>query len=172
MVLSLLFFCIPDNRITSNLIFYMVLSFLFQILDEPPCCIRQCTMKCIFVLYFFICVVSRGFVAHYFFICTELTQLYSFFGSPGLHTLRRNKRGMCMERTITWTYYKSYKFIYWNKYVHECYLADPGVRCPSHTSPSSICLLAAFKYGATNHLCLLWNQEEADCLWLSTYIIR
>ena len=26
--------------------------------------------------------------------------------------------------------------------MHECYLAEPGVRCSSHTLLSSICLLA------------------------------
>ena len=35
--------------------------------------------------------VSRGF-AHYFFICTELTQLCSFFGFTFLHVLGRIKR--------------------------------------------------------------------------------
>ena len=36
-------------------------------------------------------MVSRGF-AHYFFICTELTQLCSFFGFPGLCMIGRVKR--------------------------------------------------------------------------------
>ena len=29
----------------------------------------------------------------------------------------------------------------WTKYIHECYLAEPGVRCSSHTPQSSIYLL-------------------------------
>ena len=34
------------------------------------------------------------------------------------------------------------------KYIHECYLAEPGVRCSSHTSLSSICLLAGVELSA------------------------
>ena len=36
--------------------------------------------------------------------------------------------------------------------MHECYLAEPGVRCSSHTSQSSSCLLAGFKCGALSLL--------------------
>ena len=114
--------------------------------------------------------MSRGF-AHYFFICTELTQLCSFFGFPGLHMLGRIKRTMHRENYNSEVYHKSYKFIYWNKYVHKCYLAEPGVRCSSHTSLSSICLLSG--------MCWVWSlqpyqdtQKQADDLRLSTYIIR
>ena len=32
--------------------------------------------------------------------------------------------------------------------MHECYLAEPGVRCSSHTLLSSICLLAGVELSA------------------------
>ena len=32
--------------------------------------------------------------------------------------------------------------------MHECYLAEPGVRCSSHTSLSSICLLVGVELSA------------------------
>ena len=106
-------------------------------------------------------------------ICTELTQLYSFFGFPGLGMLRQNKGGMCIERTITLNYYM-YKFINLEtKYKHECYLGEPGARCSSHTSLSSICLLvgvklSAFSVSAWVSAC----QEQAESLRAPTYIIR
>ena len=34
------------------------------------------------------------------------------------------------------------------KYIHECYLAELGVRCSSHTSLSFICLLAGVELSA------------------------
>ena len=55
--------------------------------------------------------MSRVFVC-YFFICTELTQLYSFFGFPGLCVLGRIKRTAHRENYNSELYYKSYKFIY------------------------------------------------------------
>ena len=121
------------------------------------CCRRQCKLICIIIPYFFICKFCLGvLVAHLsYFTCTDLTPLYSFFRFPGLCTLRWNKRGMHIERTITLKYIIIFtSFIYWNKYVHECYLAEPGVRSSSHTSLSSICLLAGFKCEALSFLSL------------------
>ena len=54
--------------------------------------------------------VSRGLVVHLLVLsCTELTQLYLFFGFPSLCMLRWNKRDMHIERTIT---LKSYLQVY------------------------------------------------------------
>ena len=137
----------------------------------------------------FLCVygtwVSRGLVACLLVLqCTELTQLYSFFGFPSLHTLRQNKRGMHIERTITLKYY-IYKFInYEQKYIHECYLAEPGVSVfLSHTS---IIYLPSCRCGALSLLCLYTGQdtqeqelgtvsacqEQAESLRAPTYIIK
>ena len=61
-----------------------------------------------------------------------------------------------------------YLQVYWlcTKYIHECYLAEPGVRCSSHTSQSSIYLLVG-KWWAFSLVAFVWvwihrnwNQEQ------------
>ena len=115
--------------------------------------------------------MSRGF-ACYFFICTELTQLCSFFRFPDLHMLGGIKRFAHRENYNSELYNKSYMFIFETNMYIKHYLSDPCVRCSSHKSPPSICLHAGFKCGATSHLSKHRNQKQADCLRLLTYIDR
>ena len=69
------------------------------------CCVSQCSTLEFIVPCFFICLVLEclGVWLHIFGpVSTELTQFFhSFLGFPLVHTLRWNKRGMHIERTIT-----------------------------------------------------------------------
>ena len=105
------------------------------------CYVRQYIAECYFVYFNSLYALSMGF-ACYFFICTELTQLCSFFGFPGLCVLGR------IKRIVHWENYNSeliikttILFIETNMYIRH-YLSEPGVRCSSHTSLPSIYLLS------------------------------
>ena len=111
------------------------------------------------------------------------SSFYSFFGLPLVCTLRWDKRGMCIESYNSELIYLQVYWL-WIKYVHECYLAEPAVRCSSHTSQSSIYLLMgkwwAFSLVRSQEQHTLIQavrpfqdtQEQADWLWALTYIIR